>query len=182
MRVESLAEISLCRELSTFLKTQIFRAELLKHTYMLTRNFHLQRKHMYLSSCFYRVSTSVLQDQIPKQGITSSQKCFTGQRIYKRDGVSILLSSILMRAVLPALGFLHLCFEPQLQYQCLHSVDEVSHCHYHQQDPANYNLANSKTLGNIQFIYSGQFDLSFHNHLDFFYICFQILGKTINSK
>jgi hypothetical protein len=37
-------------------------------------------------------------------------------------------------------------------------------------------------LGNIQFIYSGQFDLSFHNHLEFFYICFQILGKTINSK
>ena len=162
-------------------KTQIFRAELLKHTYMQTRNFHLKRKYLYLSSCLYRVSTSMLQGQMPKQGITSSQKCFTGQRIYKRDGVSILPSSILMRADLPALCSFHLCFEPQLQYQCLHSVDEVSHCHYHQQDPTNYNLANSKTLGNIQFIYSGQFDLSLHNHLEIF-IFFQILGKTINFE
>lgn len=49
-----------------------------------------------------------------------------------------------MRAVLPVLCSLHLCFEPQLQYQCLHSVDKVAHCHYHQQNPTDHNLANSK--------------------------------------
>lgn len=47
-----------------------------------------------------------------------------------------------MRAVLPVLCSLHLCFEPQLQCQCLHSVDKVAHCHYHQQDPTDHNLAN----------------------------------------